>query len=98
MAVKEPGDASVREAEYIEEAGTGSNGKEKPAYAKGLVKNYIGGKWIEGSTGKTFESRNPATGELLGELTISDKGDVDKAVEAATKAFKSWRLVPAPRR
>lgn len=71
---------------------------DKALYAPELVKNYIGGKWIEGSTGKTFESRNPATGELLGVLTVSDKSDVDKAVEAADKAFKQWRLVPAPRR
>src|SRR4051794_15430863 len=67
-------------------------------YSQGLVKNYIGGKWVEGSTGQTFESRNPATGEVLATLTVSDKGDVNKAVEAAQKAFKSWRLMPAPRR
>ncbi|HKP53335.1 MAG TPA: aldehyde dehydrogenase family protein [Chloroflexia bacterium] len=95
-----PGDTSVREAEYKEmsSGGSGGNGKETPSYAKDLVKNYIAGKWVEGSTGKTFESRNPATGDLLGVLTISDPGDVDKAVEAAGKAFKQWRLVPAPHR
>src|SRR5947207_14615912 len=70
----------------------------KATYAPELVKNFIGGKWVEGSAGKTFESRNPATGELLGVLTVSDKSDVDKAVQAAEKAFKQWRLVPAPRR
>lgn len=92
-----PGDASVREAEYREEMGRG-NGREKATFAPDLVKNYIGGKWVEGSTGKTFESRNPATGELLGVLTISDPNDVTKAVDAAETAFKNWRLTPAPRR
>jgi acyl-CoA reductase-like NAD-dependent aldehyde dehydrogenase len=72
--------------------------KEAPTFAQGLVKNYIGGKWVDGSTGKTFESRNPATGELLGVLTISNADDVNKAVETAEKAFKHWRLTPAPRR
>jgi acyl-CoA reductase-like NAD-dependent aldehyde dehydrogenase len=72
--------------------------KEAPTYAPDLVRNYIGGKWVEGSAGKTFESRNPATGELLGVLTVSDASDVDKAVEAAAKAYKSWRLTPAPKR
>jgi aldehyde dehydrogenase (NAD+) len=91
-----PGDASVREAEYREIAGDG--GKENPTYAKELVKNFIGGKWVDGSAGKTFESRSPATGELLGVLTVSDKGDVDRAVQAAQAAFKKWRLVPAPHR
>ncbi|HYO48928.1 MAG TPA: aldehyde dehydrogenase family protein [Chloroflexia bacterium] len=93
----EPGDAQVRQAEYREQSGNG-NGNEQPSYARDLVKNYIGGEWVEGSTGETFESRNPATGELLGVLTISDKSDVNKAVEAAEAAFKKWRLVPAPRR
>jgi alpha-ketoglutaric semialdehyde dehydrogenase len=96
-ATKGPGDASVREAEYSEKM-RGGNGKEQGTYARELVKNYIGGKWVEGSAGKTFESRNPATGELLAELTVSDKSDVDKAVDAAEKAFKKWRLVPAPHR
>jgi hypothetical protein len=95
--VKGPGDTSVRQAEYAEEAGSG-NGKETPSYARELVKNYIGGKWVEGSAGKTFESRNPATGELLGVLTVSDRSDVDKAVKTAEAAFKKWRLVPAPHR
>ncbi|MEO6457518.1 MAG: aldehyde dehydrogenase family protein [Chloroflexia bacterium] len=95
--VKEPGDPSVRKAEYAEGARKG-NSKETPTFAKELVKNYIGGKWVEGSSGKTFESRNPATGELLGVLTVSDKSDVDKAVKAAEAAFKKWRLVPAPHR
>src|SRR5688500_19020901 len=90
-----PGDSSVRQAEYAEEAHKG-HGKEAPTFAKDLVKNYISGKWVEGSTGKSFESRNPATGELLGILTISSPGDVDKAVQAAEAAFKKWRLVPAP--
>src|SRR5689334_24875075 len=72
--------------------------KEAPTYAHDLVRNYIGGKWVEGSTGKTFESRNPATGELLGVLTISDASDVNKAVDAAEAAFKHWRLTPAPKR
>lgn len=72
--------------------------KEAPTFAGDLVKNYIGGKWVEGSTGKTFESRNPATGELLGVLTISNADDVNKAVETAEKAFKHWRLTPAPKR
>jgi len=92
-----PGDPEVHRAEYAEKTHTG-NGNEQPTYARELVKNYIGGKWVEGSAGKTFESRNPATGELLGVLTVSDRSDVDKAVETAQAAFKKWRLVPAPHR
>ncbi|MBF6613737.1 MAG: aldehyde dehydrogenase family protein [Chloroflexi bacterium] len=94
--VAEPGDPRFKQAEYAEQRHDGGN--EQSTYARDLVKNYIGGKWVEGSTGKSFESRNPATGELLGVLTISDKSDVDRAVGTAEKAFKQWRLMPAPRR
>jgi aldehyde dehydrogenase (NAD+) len=63
-----------------------------------VFKNYIGGKWVESRSGKTFERRNPATGELVGTFTSSNADDVNDAVAAAKKAFQSWRLVPAPKR
>src|SRR5690606_2495438 len=63
-----------------------------------LYKNLINGEWKESHTGKTFERRNPATGEVVGTYTSSDAKDVDEAVAAAAKAFKSWRLYPAPKR
>jgi acyl-CoA reductase-like NAD-dependent aldehyde dehydrogenase len=63
-----------------------------------LFKNLIGGQWVESHTGRTFERKNPATGELVGTYTNSDSKDVDAAVRAASKAFKSWRLYPAPKR
>ncbi|MGC8898636.1 MAG: aldehyde dehydrogenase family protein [Bacteroidota bacterium] len=61
--------------------------------------NYIGGKWVDAKSGKTFEDRNPADwDEVVGVFPKSSKEDVDEAVKAAREAFKSWRLVPAPRR
>ena len=57
---------------------------------------YIGGQWRQG--GPTFETRNPATGEVVGRYAKGTPADVDAAVQAAAKAFKSWRLHPAPRR
>lgn len=52
---------------------------------------FIGGKWVapEGEK-KTFESRDPATGKLLARLSIAGQADVDKAVEAAKKAYGKW--------
>jgi len=61
-----------------------------------ILKNYIGGEWIESCTGETTESYNPATGEIVGIATRSNEEDVQKAVDAANKAFKTWRLTPAP--
>ncbi|MEW5701018.1 MAG: aldehyde dehydrogenase family protein [Candidatus Zixiibacteriota bacterium] len=62
-------------------------------------KNLIGGRWVASKTGKTFENRNPADKrELVGVFQKSDHRDVDAAVTAAAEAFRSWRLVPAPKR
>lgn len=63
-----------------------------------LVKNFIGGTWVEARSGRTFESRNPATGELVGVCADSGPDDIDEAVKAASRAFDSWRRLPAPRR
>ncbi len=60
--------------------------------------NLIGDAWVGADTSKTFESRSPATGELIGVFPRSSSADVDRAVEAAREAYTSWRLVPAPKR
>ena len=62
-----------------------------------LFRNFVDGKWIESESGKSFERHNPATGELVATYTSSTAKDVQAAVDAATKAFQSWRLVPAPK-
>ena len=62
-------------------------------------KNFIGGKWVDAKSGKTFENRNPAHWDkVLGTFPKSGKEDVDAAVKAATGAFDAWRLLPAPKR
>jgi alpha-ketoglutaric semialdehyde dehydrogenase len=63
-----------------------------------LHEDYVGGGWVVASTGETFESPNPANGEVVGEVVRSSAADVDASVRAAEIAFDSWRLYPAPRR
>ena len=64
-----------------------------------VYKNFIDGAWVESRTGDMFEDRNPAdTREIVGIFQKSGKEDVDAAVDAAKRAFRKWRLVPAPRR
>ncbi|MFO7310762.1 MAG: aldehyde dehydrogenase family protein [Bacillota bacterium] len=63
-----------------------------------ILKSYIAGQWVEGSTGKLYPDINPATGELLGVISVAGAPEVDQAVKAAQKAFESWRAMPAPRR
>jgi acyl-CoA reductase-like NAD-dependent aldehyde dehydrogenase len=52
-------------------------------------KLLIGGKWIDASSGKTFPTVNPATGETLTVIAEGDERDAAAAVEAARKAFES---------
>lgn len=60
--------------------------------------NYIGGKWIKSSSGKTLENINPANGKLIAKFQVGTREDVDRAVKAARKAFPAWRDTPAPER
>jgi aldehyde dehydrogenase (NAD+) len=66
--------------------------------AEERAKNYIGGEWVDATGDESFESVNPANGDVLGTFPRSSVEDVDRAVEAATEAYESWRLVPAPKR
>ncbi|MFC6601779.1 CoA-acylating methylmalonate-semialdehyde dehydrogenase [Ectobacillus funiculus] len=58
----------------------------------------MGGEWVEASTTATEPVYNPATGEVIAEVPLSTKEDVDKAVQAANEAFKTWSKVAVPRR
>ncbi len=62
-------------------------------------KLLIGGQWVESSSGRTFETLNPATGSALCRVAEADKADVDKAVEAARKSLAGpWgKMSPAGR-
>src|ERR1700752_2898955 len=60
----------------------------------------IGGEWIEGS--KHFDTINPATGEVLAHMPEASRAEVDRAVEAARRAFEdrngAWRKLSASER
>src|SRR5437762_10429832 len=49
---------------------------------------FIGGKWQDSASGKTFPTINPANGETICQVAEGDKADVDLAVKAARKAFE----------
>jgi gamma-glutamyl-gamma-aminobutyraldehyde dehydrogenase len=64
------------------------------------TRNFIDGKFVAARKGKTFESINPVNGEVIAEVARSDASDVDAAVKAGRKAFKSgaWsRMAPRDR-
>lgn len=58
----------------------------------------IGGEWVAAEGGKTSETRNPATGEVLARVAAASPADVDRAVKAARTAFEGWsKTSPAER-
>jgi len=61
---------------------------------------FIGGKWLESASGKTFPTTNPATGETICQVAEGDKADVDRAVKAARQAFEGgpWPKMNASER
>jgi acyl-CoA reductase-like NAD-dependent aldehyde dehydrogenase len=61
--------------------------------------NYVNGDWVSSSSNKTFENRNPANREdLIGTFQDSNAADLNAAVDAADRAYNTWRLTPAPKR
>ncbi len=59
---------------------------------------YIDGKWVASTNQKTFDTTNPATGEILATFPQGTKEDVLKAITAAEHAFPIWKKTPAPKR
>lgn len=64
-------------------------------FADGSYKQMlIDGKWLDAASGKRFETRNPATGELLATVAEGDAEDINRAVAAARRAFEGpWGKV-----
>ena len=61
--------------------------------------NFIDGAWTPSDSGEVFENRNPADrDEVIGLFQKSRASDAQRALDAARRAYASWRLVPAPRR
>ena len=65
------------------------------------MKIFINNEWYKSSSGKTFKTINPSTGEVITEVQEAGKQDVDNAVAAAKEAFKfgsTWRTMDASQR
>src|SRR5438105_9538933 len=64
------------------------------------TKMLINGVWMNSTSGRTFETINPATGEVIAKVAEGEKVDIDKAVIAARNAFDKgpWRKMNARER
>lgn len=54
----------------------------------------INGQWQNSKSGKTFDTINPGTGELITKVQSAGVEDIDLAVRAASEAAKEWEKVP----
>ncbi|MBL9094704.1 MAG: aldehyde dehydrogenase family protein [Planctomycetaceae bacterium] len=73
---------------------------KEPKLAKPQVRQtecFIGGRWTPSQSGKTFDTINPATEEVIAQVAEGDAADIDAAVKAARKAFESgpWSKMDA---
>src|SRR6478609_1083952 len=67
-------------------------------FVKSKHQLLIDGQWVDAASGRTFETLNPATEEVLAEVAQGEAEDVDRAVRAARKAFdydSPWRRMNA---
>ena len=62
------------------------------------VMNYINGQWLTPDAHEYLNVVNPATAEIIGQVPISSKSEVEAAAQAATMAQLAWGRVPAPDR
>ena len=60
--------------------------------------NFIDGKWVQADSGAMLEVKNPATGELVGEVPALGQAETRRAIEAASRAFPAWRALLAHER
>jgi malonate-semialdehyde dehydrogenase (acetylating)/methylmalonate-semialdehyde dehydrogenase len=58
------------------------------------VPNYINGQWQDSASTDWQDVINPATGEVLARVPLSDAAEVTKAIEAAAAAYPAWRRTP----
>ena len=63
---------------------------EEPIKEAILLKNYVGGKWVE-SKGELRDVINPATQKVIAKVPASTKDEVKAAIEAAKEAYPKWR-------
>ena len=63
------------------------------------IRNFIDGSFVDPTTNEWLENINPAnTDEVINRYPASGTEDIDRAVEAAVRAQKEWKKVPAPQR
>ena len=75
------------------------NGHETATSAAvATIQNYIGGRWVASDATRFGEVRNPATDTVIARVPLGGAADLDRAVQAALKAYPAWRSTPPVQR
>ncbi|SAK68064.1 betaine aldehyde dehydrogenase [Caballeronia fortuita] len=67
-----------------------------PAFAEQRL--YIGGEYVDATSGETFETLDPATGETLSRVQQASQADIDRAVRSAREGQREWAAMTAMQR
>ena len=62
------------------------------------LKNFINGQWCDPPGAAYIDVENPSTTEIIAQVPLSSKDEINRAIEASHKAFLSWKDVPVARR
>jgi malonate-semialdehyde dehydrogenase (acetylating)/methylmalonate-semialdehyde dehydrogenase len=62
------------------------------------VRNYIGGAFVDGNGSEYLDITNPADGSVISRVPLSAAAEVDRAVDAAKRAFPGWSATPLKER
>ena len=82
---------TIEKAEALIES---QQAQERPGFT---LDNYVANSFDPFSGGgKRLPAINPKTGKVFAQVPVSSAGEVEKALQAATAAFKSWSKTPAP--
>ena len=70
-----------------------AGGRRRRASATTICGLLIDGEWLKGEGRRTLPVINPATEEVLGQLPLASPADLDRALEAAQRAWPAWRAM-----
>ena len=62
------------------------------------ISHWIGGRIVAGESGRSGPVYNPATGRQSGAVDFATTEEVDRAVQTAKEAFRTWRALSLSRR
>ena len=62
------------------------------------VQMFVGGAWTDGTSGRGIPVDDPATGQVVGTVPVASDRDLDDALAAAERGFRTWRATPVARR